>query len=116
MLGEASGLGAKRQLVLMRRTDQVDETRPLGTAREVETLLGHFNIAGDGSSNGRTAGAIILHGPGMVIEVPGGLDRITQVIVTLTDDDFAWPVLMRLCERESLTMIDLESGRVFGPA
>lgn len=106
-------MGAKRQLVLM-RANNGGETPPLGTLREVEAILGRFNIAGDGAENGRTSGTRILHGPGLVVEVPTGHDRVTQVIATLTDDDFAFPVLMRLCQRESWAMIDLESGLAFG--
>lgn len=106
-------MGAKRQFVLMRSAQDGDSPEPLGKLPDVEAFLSRYNIAPDGSTNGM--GTKILHGPGMVVEVPLGLDRITQVIVTLNDDDFSWPVLMRLCSKESLAMVDLESGRSFGP-
>ncbi len=32
----------------------------------------------------------------------------------MTDDDFAFPVLLRLCREQKWTMLDPETGRRFG--
>jgi hypothetical protein len=34
-------------------------------------------------------------------------------MLTVTDDDIAWPVLSRACRLQGWTLIDLESGRTF---
>ena len=85
------------------------------------------NIAPDGSGpSGPTATGWAwgsFFGPGMVLEVPlteepdsnrGEGPEIRQVLVTITDEDFAFPVLMRLCKQNQWQMMDAESGRTFG--
>jgi hypothetical protein len=99
---------------------------PLGTLREVKGALGRSNIAPDGSGPhgyGERLGTGVFHGPGMVLEVPlseepdanrGRGPEIAQVLVSVTDEDFAFPVLMRLCKQNGWKMMDPESGRTFG--
>ncbi|MCH8271572.1 MAG: hypothetical protein IH985_10235, partial [Planctomycetes bacterium] len=50
----------------------------------------------------------------MVVEIPLGVDPVTQAMVTLVEEDIAWPVLMRLCQTTRWSMMDLETGRTFG--
>jgi hypothetical protein len=68
-------------------------------------------------------GTGVFHGPGMVLEVAltedpasnrGAGPDIRQVLVSLTDEDFAFPVLMRLCKNNGWQMMDPDSGRSFG--
>lgn len=105
---------AKRQVVLMRAGNRPGQMSPMGTPGDVAAHLAVFNTAPDGSSRGETAGMAVLHGPGMVVEFPMGLDEVSQAMVTLTDDSIAWPVLMRLCKKLGWCMVDSESGRTFG--
>ncbi len=85
----------------------------LGTLGEFEAALAPFNTAPDGS-DGTSMGTRFLHGPGLVVEVPTGLDEITQALITVLDDDFALPVLMRICRANVWKMQDTESGQMFG--
>lgn len=99
---------------------------PLGTFKEVLAAVGRFNVGSDGSENGAGGGSggehglpgvAVLHGPGFTLEVPGdGSPRaeVTQVMANVTDDDFAWPVLSRMCKANSWKMTDPDSGRTFG--
>lgn len=99
---------------------------PLGSLKEVRTALGQCNISPDGSGQygyGERLGTGVLHGPGMVMEVPlmedpssnrGAGPEISQVLVSVTDEDFAFPVLIRLCKLNGWRMMDPESGRTFG--
>ena len=50
----------------------------------------------------------------MVVEVGTSQPRIMQAMVTVIEDDMAWPVLSRLCRRLGWKMMDIDSGRVFG--
>lgn len=100
-----------RQLVLMRQGPP-GAMPPLGTLREVRTKLAAYNTAPDGGP-GKAGGTEILYGPGLVIEVPTTLDSVTQAIVTMQDEDIAWPVLARLCKALGWTMMDMETGRMF---
>lgn len=93
----------------------------MGTVLEVAQALGPYNIAGDDPTSqmprvkDSVSGVGLLFGPGLVLEVPTMQDNVRQVLVTMTDDDFGFPVLMRLCRALKWTMLDPETGRRFGP-
>lgn len=106
----------KRQLVFLKPKDPSDISAgyaPLGSLREFEEALAPFNTAPDGSE-GSSMGTRFLYGPGVVVEVPTGADVITQALVTVLDDDFALPVLMRICKTHKWKLQDTESGQMFG--
>ena len=88
---------------------------PLGSLQDVQETLGAFNTACDGSDGSVEAGIIVMHGPGFVVEIATSVDPVSQAMVTLHDEDMAWPVLMLLCTRANWTMMDLDTGRTFGP-
>jgi len=88
-------------------------TGALGPLREVRSGLARFNTSGDGTG-AETSGLERLHGPGMVVEVPTSLDPVNQAIATLNDEDYAFPVLLKLCRVLGWKMMDMETGRVFG--
>ncbi len=128
--GYASGIVAKkRTLILIRSVPPGAASAglsPLGSLREVRAALGQCNISPDGSGPhgyGERLGTGVLHGPGMVMEIPlseeptsnrGAGPEISQVLVSVTDEDFAFPVLMKLCKLNAWKMMDPESGRTFG--
>jgi len=92
---------------------------PLGTRRELVKVFGDRNISPDGSGPeglGETIGMATLHGPGFIVELPAGGkdDELSQALVSLTDEDFAWPVLSRMCKELHWRMMDPETGRTFG--
>ena len=87
----------------------------LGTVWGVELateMLADANISTDGAPD--TIG--VLYGPGIIVQMPmvGPDDPVAQVMVTLDEEDMAWPVLTRLCRRLGWKMLDPESGRTFG--
>ncbi|MBX3322562.1 MAG: hypothetical protein KF757_06185 [Phycisphaeraceae bacterium] len=49
-----------------------------------------------------------------MIEYPTTQDAIQQAIVTVTDQDVAWPVLSRICRSLGWKLQDMESGQTFG--
>jgi hypothetical protein len=119
-------LAKKRSLVLLNPSSGPEGIAPLGSLREVREALGQSNIAPDGSGPqgyGERLGTGVFFGPGMVLEVPlldepdanrGEGPQVRQVLVSVTDEDFAFPVLMRLCKRNHWQMMDPDSGRTFG--
>ncbi len=104
----------KRQIVIVSAQQADEGLPPLGTIAEVSDALAAFNTAPDGSKGIDEASTVVLHGPGLVVELPMGLDRVTQGLVTLIDEDVAWPVLMRLVKNLPWKLLDLETGRSFG--
>lgn len=111
---------AKKRTIVLINQPSPGSMEPLGSLHEVVAALGRFNIAGDGSGPrgmGTVMGMNVLHGPGFVVEVPGDGEPksdVMQAMVTVTDDDFAWPVLSRMCKDQRWKMMDPDSGRTFG--
>lgn len=87
---------------------------PMGTAAEVREVLARYNTAPDGSPRSASLGTEVLHGPGLIVELPTNQDEVSQALVTVLDDDIAWPVLSRVCKAAGWRMMDVETGRVFG--
>ena len=110
-------MAQKRQIVLIRpdRDHSDGSMPPLGSLQSVQETLGAVNTACDGSDGSAETGIIVMHGPGFVVEIASGIDPVSQAMVTLDDEDTAWPVLMLLCTRAKWAMMDLETGRTFGP-
>jgi hypothetical protein len=94
--------------------------QPLGTLAEFLGAVGRFNLAGDGSGPrglGTVPGMCILHGPGCTIEVPGDGDpkaEVMQAMISVTDEDFGMPVIIRMCRQQKWRMTDADSGMSFG--
>lgn len=84
----------------------------LGTKRQFVDELARFNIATDGSSENIG----VAFGPGFRLELPfiGDKDPVSQALITITEEDNAWPVLTRLCREMNWRLMDLDSGRTFG--
>ncbi len=108
-------MGRSRQMVLTKRLDEdapAGELAPLGSLDEVLEVFSRFNTSEDGSP--RRSGMVVLHGPGMIVEIPTFSDTINQAMVTLKDDDYAFTVLWRLCRSAGWKMTDPETGQSFG--
>lgn len=98
---------------------------PLGTVAALITTLKQFNVWPDGSGPlgfGDALGSATLYGPGFIVELPYASSgasspdkaEITQALVHCNDDDYAWPVLARICKSNKWKMMDPDSGRTFG--
>lgn len=86
----------------------------LGSYKQVVRLLEQFNTAPDGSNAPESAG--LLFGPGITVQMPmvGPDDHVAQIVVSLNEEDMAFPVLMRICRTLGWKMMDPASGRTFG--
>ena len=73
-----------------------------------------FNTTPDGSETPESFG--VLYGPGLIAQMPMAdrNDPIMQVAISMTEEDIAWPVIMRMCSRLGWKMMDPSSGRTFG--
>ena len=112
-----------RQVILLKAVDprkSDDGLSPLGTLAGLTTSLARYNTAPDRDGPAALAaadgsGIAVLYGPGLIVEISTGQEQVGQIMVTMTDEDFAFPVLLRLCREQQWTMMDPESGRRFGP-
>ncbi len=104
----------KRQFVFTRPAPKPGEPAPpLGSPKELMAALAGFNTAPDGGPT-KAMGTQRLHGPGFVVDIPDGQPLIAQAMITVSEEDTAWPVLVRICKANGWKMVDLESGRSFG--
>ncbi len=106
----------KRILVLIHPRDREDPSGgniALGTPAELIEALARFNTQPDGSPR-KALGTAVLHGPGFTVEYASSQDELMQAMVVVNDQDFAWPVLSRMCRTLNWKMQDTESGQVFG--
>ncbi|MEM1330468.1 MAG: hypothetical protein AAGG07_07900 [Planctomycetota bacterium] len=111
-------MAKKRHLVLIKPAGDplpgaVTETEPLGTAGSIASAVSRFNTATDGFPS-PALGLETLHGPGYTMQIPTTAEEVRQVMVTVVDDETAWPVLSRMCRALEWKMMDQETGRVFG--
>ena len=122
-------MAKRRTLVLFKPTETPGTggggMTPLGTVAELIATLKTFNIWPDGSGAmgfGESLGTATLYGPGFILELPYASSgasspdkaEINQALVYCNDDDYAWPVLSRLCKANAWKMMDPDSGRTFG--
>jgi hypothetical protein len=115
----------KRQVVILKTVNPAEEQDDglpvIGTLSEVLEHFAPFNTAPDktlgqsksASTSLTSSGIVLLHGPGMFAEIAAlNLDDdVRQVMVTMTDEDFAFPVMLRACRMHHWTMMDPESGQ-----
>ena len=118
-------MARKRTIVLMKPAPGAPATggggmEPMGTFGEVAATVANFNVSPDGSGPkgyGSALGMLVLFGPGFVLEIPGDGSpkaEVAQILATVTDEDFAWPVLSRMCKANGWRMMDPDTGRSFG--
>ena len=99
---------AKRQFVILSREPASDGQLPaLGTRAQVIEGLAHCNTAPE------TAGEDVLYGPGLEFELPPGQDPVRQMLMSISDDDIAWIMIMRIAREFGWTILDPQSGREF---
>ncbi|MBS0190964.1 MAG: hypothetical protein U0573_03590 [Phycisphaerales bacterium] len=114
MKGSLTGVAALAAGTRATPARQDSQGGPMGTAKEVKAILAQYNTAPDGAPRSASLGTEVLHGPGLIIELPTNQEEVTQALVTVIDDDIAWPVLSRVCKAAGWKMMDVETGRVFG--
>ena len=81
---------------------------PLGTSSEIVERLSHYNTMPE------RPGEPVLHGPGIRIEMPPG-DPVTQMLLTVVEEEIAWLVIMRLAKAMGWKLFDPTSGRELCP-
>jgi hypothetical protein len=79
---------------------------PIGSRKQVVRDLSRYNTASEVENEDD-----ILYGPGIRIELPPGQDPLTQMLLTVTEEEIAWLVIMRLAKQFEWKIVDTESGR-----
>lgn len=109
-------MAKRRQLALIKLEDPDDRmspTVPMGSRAEFESALEPFNTGSDGGADKGT-GSVTYYGPGLVIEIVPMDDIVRQALVYCQNEDFAFPILFRICRANGWKLQDMESGQMFG--
>lgn len=96
-----------RQFVVLssREADSDGAMAPIGPRREVLSDLFDCNTGPEREDDD------VLYGPGFRIELTPGQDPITQMLVTLTEEEVGWQVLTRIIKKFGWRLLDPSTGR-----
>ncbi|MCL4210596.1 MAG: hypothetical protein HRU76_16050 [Phycisphaeraceae bacterium] len=78
---------------------------PLGRRKDIIRDLASYNTSPAAPEDD------VLHGPGIRIEIAPGQDPVTQMLLTIDDEDIAWVVILRLARIFHWKLLDPVSGR-----
>ena len=79
---------------------------PIGTRREIINDLARYNTAPERTEDKQT-----LYGPGIRLELPPDQDPVTQMLLTVVEEEIAWLVILRLAKAFSWKIVDVNTGR-----
>ena len=98
-----------QQFVILSPDQAVSENlAPIGSRDEIIGQLSLFNTAPE------CDGEDVLYGPGIRVELPPG-DPVTQMLLTVTEEEIAWQVVMRLAKSLQWKLLDPATGRELSP-
>ena len=101
----------RKQLVILAANEPSpnDQLPPLGRRGEILESLAACNTGPE------QPGDDLLYGPGILIELPPAQDPVSQMLLTLTEEEIGWLVVMRLSKKFQWKIFDPESGRELTP-
>jgi len=98
------------QLVILSR-----EEAPGGGLAAIASRVDVLRELADRNTGPERAGDDLLHGPGIEIQLAPEQDPITQMLLTINDEDIAWTVILRLARDLHWRIFDPRSGRSLTP-
>ncbi len=99
--------GSSRHFVFLSHQEPAEAgaLAPIGPRCDVLEKLANYNtgpeVCGDND---------VLYGPGIQIELTPGQDPLTQMLVTITEEEIGWLVLRRLINVFQWRLLDARTG------
>ncbi len=100
---------AQQFVILSRKSDTDNGMAPIGSRDEIVNWLSLYNTAPENDDKD------VLFGPGIRIELPPDQDPIAQMLMSITEEEIAWLVVMRLAKEMEWKILDPETGRELKP-
>ncbi len=102
-----------RQFVILSGAES-DEAGPMpaiGPRAEIVEQLARANTSAESSDV-----EDVLYGPGIRVELTPNQDPVSQMLVTVTEEEIGWQVLTRLINHFQWKLLDPNTGRELSPA
>ena len=96
-----------QQFVILAREDTPGNA--LGTHKEVLDQLASMNTMPERD------GEDTIWEPGIRIDLSPGQDPVTQMLLSIVEEEIAWLVIMRLARECRWKMLDMETGQELEP-
>lgn len=97
-----------RQYVVLSGTATSDEggLAPIDTRADLIDKLVRCNTGPE-----RAESSDVLYGPGIRLELTPGQDPVTQMLMTITEEEIGWQVIARLLREFRWRLLDPATGR-----
>lgn len=104
---------SSRQFVILaaQAPEAAGSMAPIGPRDEILDKLGRANTAAEDAES-----PDILYGPGIRIELTPGQDPVSQMLMTITEEEIAWQVIRRLLNHFQWRLLDPNTGQELGPS
>ncbi len=99
---------SSNQFVILARGSGNGQLAAIGSRREIIDRLACRNTMAD------REGGDVLYGPGITIQLPPSVDPITQMLMSINEEEIAWQVIRRLVRELDWKLLDPETGRELG--
>jgi len=100
-----------RQFVIQNQSeDGANGLPPLGNREDLLERLSKFNTAPD-QEGGET-----LYGPGIVLDLPPGDEPLNQILLTITEEEIGWLVIIKLIREFGWSLVDTTTGNTLSPS
>ncbi len=96
---------SSQQFVIQSQQSDSRGLASIGSRAEVLRELAHFNTMPEAQDGD------VLYGPGIRIELTPGQDPVTQMLLSVVEEEIAWLVIMRLAKTLRWKILDPVSGR-----
>jgi hypothetical protein len=96
---------AQQFVIMSKRPSTANGLPPLGRRADLVRDLSLYNTAPE------REGDDVLYGPGIRMELPPDQDQVGQILMTITEEEIAWLVIMRLIKDFEWKIVDTSTGR-----
>lgn len=100
-----------KQFVIQNQSDSnANGLASLGERDELLAQLSQFNTAPD------REGGDTLYGPGIILDLPPAGEPINQLLLTVTEEEIGWLVIMKLLKKFGWSIVDTTTGNTLSPS
>jgi hypothetical protein len=105
-------IGSRREIIAtLRSLNTGPQADPAESLARANRTANSSESSPNGFPESDPIGDDILFGPGIEIELPPGIEPVTQMLLKISDDDIGWDVVRAIAHRTHWKLLDPMSGR-----